>query len=207
MRSRGMRSSRSSVVSSRVSKVRRLRLLMPIRGVLSASARSSSAASCASTSTAMPSVVRDRLQLQHARGLERGDDQQDAIRARGARLVHLVRVDREVLAQHRQPAGGARLFHVLERALEKLLVGQHRQAGRAVALVARGDRGRIECLAQHAPARARFLDLGDDRRLARRRSCQRSAPAKSRAGCASAGLGAQRRQRLHALCARDFLRS
>ena len=48
-------------------------------------------------------------------------------------------------------------------------VGQHRQARRAVR--ARSDAAmaaRVEVCAQHALARARLLDLGDDRRLARR---------------------------------------
>ena len=53
-------------------------------------------------------------------------------------------------------------------ALEELHVGQHRQAGRAVLRVARGDRGRVEVLAQHALARAGLLDLGDDGGVAAR---------------------------------------
>ena len=62
-------------------------------------------------------------------------------------------------------AGRARRRQVFGRALEKGFVGEHRQARGAAALVARGDRRRVESGANHAAARARLLDFGDDRRL------------------------------------------
>ena len=46
-------------------------------------------------------IVLGGLQLAHEPGLERGHDQQDAVRAGRARLVDLVGIDGEVLAQHR----------------------------------------------------------------------------------------------------------
>ena len=51
-------------------------------------------------------VERPRLaqQLEEVVGIERGDDQQDRVGPRGRRLVELVGVDDEVLAQHRQVA-------------------------------------------------------------------------------------------------------
>src|SRR5690606_15883196 len=83
-----------------------------------------------------------------------------------ARLVHLVRVDDEVLAQHRQRTGSARLAQVAVAALEEIDVGEHRQAGGAAGLVAAGDRGGVEIGPDQPLGRARLLDLGDDRRLA-----------------------------------------
>ena len=56
-------------------------------------------------------------------------------------------------------------------ALEKITVGQHGEAGSAVALVALGDFGRVEIGAQQPLARTRFLDFGDDRRLTRSNTC------------------------------------
>ena len=106
---------------------------------------------------------RHRLQIGHLRVVQAGGDQQDAVRAHRARLKDLVLVDHEVLAQHRQRAGGTRLLQILGAALEVLQVGQHAQAGRAVARVARGDLGRAEVGADHALARAGLLDLGDHR--------------------------------------------
>ncbi|MCY1379278.1 hypothetical protein D9M69_669830 [compost metagenome] len=58
-------------------------------------------------------------------------DQQDAVGTQYARLVHLIGVDREVLAQHGQRACLARLLQVVVGALEEVDVGHHRQAGRA----------------------------------------------------------------------------
>ena len=64
--------------------------------------------------------------------LERRDDQQDAVGAQGPRLVHLIGVDHEVLAQHRQRTGRARRLQVGIGALKEVRVGEHRQAGRAI---------------------------------------------------------------------------
>jgi hypothetical protein len=87
----------------------------------------------------------------------------------------------------RQIAGGTRCLQVRRRALEKLTIGQHRQTCRAMPLITGGDLGRAKVGAQDASRRAGLLDLGDHRRLARRRFASRIAPRKSRAaGCRSA---------------------
>ena len=52
---------------------------------------------------------------------ERPHDQQDGIGADRRRLVELVGVDDEILAQDRQVAGGARGAQVIERAAEMRL--------------------------------------------------------------------------------------
>ena len=83
-------------------------------------------------------LVQQVLQL---RQLERGDDQQDRVGARRGRLVELVRVDDEVLAQHGSVRRGARRAQVVERAAEVERLGQHRQRGRAAALVGAHDVG------------------------------------------------------------------
>jgi len=133
-------------------------------------------------------LLRGRFQRQHAGLFQRRDDQQDAVRAPRARLGHLILVDDEVLAQHRQPAGRARHAQVLGCALEELPVGQHAEAGRAVARIAGRYRGRIEILAQHALGRRGLLHLGDDGRAA------------------SGDGGAQRATEVAQVCARARLR-
>src|SRR5690606_9146307 len=57
------------------------------------------------------------LQLRRA---QRSGDEQDAIGAQGSGGNNLVGVDNEVLAQHRQRAGGTRLTQVVVAALEIL---------------------------------------------------------------------------------------
>ena len=122
--------------------------------------------------------LRRGLEVGQLRVVEDRRDQQDAVGADRARLVDLVGVDDEVLAQHRQLAGtrapargsSARPGRSARRSAP---TGRPRRAR-----VARGDLGRHEALAQHALARARLLDLGDHRGAARRRSCA-AAPRRS----------------------------
>ncbi|CPL46548.1 Uncharacterised protein [Bordetella pertussis] len=106
------------------------------------------------------------FQVAQLRRRQRRDDEQDAVRAHGARRNDLVGIDDEVLAQHGQRAGRARTAQVVVRALEELHVGQHRQAGRAMHGIGRRDLGRVEVFAQHALGRRGFLDFRDDARLA-----------------------------------------
>ena len=84
-----------------------------------------------------------------------------AVGTPGARLVDLVGLEHEVLAQHRQLGGVARRGQELRRALEGRRVGQHGEAGRAARLVGAGQRRRVEIRADQALRRARLLDLGD----------------------------------------------
>jgi len=57
---------------------------------------------------------------------------------------------------------------MLRAALKELLVGQHRQAGRAMSRVARGDPGGSKSSRSTPFARTGLLDLRDHRRLAGR---------------------------------------
>ena len=98
----------------------------------------------------MPDFARERSKLAQPGIVQRRDDQQDAIRAQGARFIDLIRVDGEILAQHRQRAGGAGLLQMFIGTLEKIAVGEHRQAGGAMALVALGDFGGVKIGAQQA---------------------------------------------------------
>src|SRR5690606_37654230 len=93
------------------------------------------------------------------------DDQQDAVSADHARLVDLVGVDDEVLAQHRQGAGVAGFAQEAVAALEKINIGEDRQARRAARLIAAGNRGRVEILADQALGRAGLFHLGTARRF------------------------------------------
>ena len=72
---------------------------------------------------------------------QRADHEQHGVGAGHLRLVELVRVDREVLAQDRQLGGGARLAQVGQRAAEVGLLGEDRDGGRAAALVGEHDLG------------------------------------------------------------------
>ena len=67
-----------------------------------------------------------------------------------AAFDHLVGVDDEILAQHRQAGGGARRDQILVAALEIGRVGQHREAGRAARLIGAGEGGGIEIGADQA---------------------------------------------------------
>ena len=77
-------------------------------------------------------LVLDRAQLLV---VERADDQQHRVGPVDSRLVELVGVDDEVLAEDRQVAGLTGGAEVLERAAEAPLLGQDRERGGAAALV------------------------------------------------------------------------
>ena len=109
-------------------------------------------------------LLGERRQVRQCRRCQGGDDEQHAVRAEGPRLEHLVGVDDEVLAQHRQAARTAGRLEMAVRALEIALVGEHREAGGAGPLVGRGDGRRVEVPANHAGARRGALDLRDHRR-------------------------------------------
>ena len=105
-------------------------------------------------------------QLGQSRVVERGDDQQNAIGAEQARFVHLPGVDQEILAQHRQAAGRTRFLQIRVATLEKIHIGEHRQASGAAGLVTAGNLAGAKIRANHALARAGFLDFGDNGRSA-----------------------------------------
>ena len=151
-------------ICKQVAKVRKSRLLMPSRRGETVSAMSSSRRSWTSTSTSKPVSLGKRRQVRQCRRRPRGDDEQYAVRAEGPRLEHLVGVDDEVLAQHRQAARTAGSLEMAVRPLEIALVREHREAGRASPLVGRGDGRRVEVPANHAGAGRGALDLRDHRR-------------------------------------------
>ena len=75
------------------------------------------------------------VQLAQVAIVEAFGDQQHRIGAGGAGFVNLIRVENEILSQHRQPHGGANLLQIEQAALEERAVGQHAQATGAVPLV------------------------------------------------------------------------
>lgn len=82
--------------------------------------------------------------------------------APAARASHLVLVDDEVLAQHRQRHRVADGVDVGEVAAEELAVGEAADRGRSRFPVTSGDGHRIEVLADDPRGRALLLHLGDD---------------------------------------------
>src|SRR6056297_4347931 len=139
-----------------------------------------------------------RLRVRHAR-----HDDEDAIRAPGARLGHLVGIVHEILAQHRQVAGGARLSQVVRRALETRAVGQHRQAGGTARRIGLRQRGGVEIFADQALRGARLLDLGDEAVPGLAGLQER--PGKGAHGRRVAGLGLDLLDRLRRLRRGDLL--
>ena len=79
-----------------------------------------------------------------------GQHDQDGVGAPGARLVDLIRIEHEILAQGRQGGGRARLRQKFRRALEGRPVGQHREAGGAARFIGARQRRRIEIGADQA---------------------------------------------------------
>ena len=108
------RAAASSVVSSDTSKVLQVAVVDAHQRRLELAARAPvRRASCTSTSTAM-----SRLRAIASRSVICASSRQAAISnmavgAHGARLVDLVRVHHEILAQHRQLAGGTGLLEVV----------------------------------------------------------------------------------------------
>src|SRR5580704_16494061 len=107
-----------------------------------------------------------RFELGRAGVVDRGHDDQNAVGATSTRLGHLIRIVHEILAQHRQRHGAARRAQMIEMALERRRVGQHRKAGGAACFVGLGQRRRIEVVANKALRRARLLDLRNQRKIA-----------------------------------------
>ena len=98
--------------------------------------------------------------------VERVHDDQDAVRAMGAGFEHLVGVEHEILAQHRQAGRRARRDHEVEMALEGGRVGQNRQARRAAGLVSLCQCRRIKIGANETLRRRGLLHFRDQRVVA-----------------------------------------
>ena len=172
-----------SVVARSVAKVLRSRLLMPISWRIELQA---------------PGRARPRHALRRARPCRGHARRRPSSRAiasstaammmrmqsapQRARLDHLIGIEHEVLAQHRQLRRRARRGQIFGGALERGRVGQHREAGGAARFIGAGERRRIEIGADQALRRARLLDLGDQREVAMRDAAHCSASAKGRTG-------------------------
>ncbi len=104
-------------------------------------------------------------QLAHLVIIQRRDDQQDGVRTDSPGFDHLVGVHREILAQYRQLAGRACLLQVAVSPLEKVDIGEYRQAARAAGLVTGGNLTRLEIRANHPLAGGGLLHFRDHRRL------------------------------------------
>ena len=142
-----MRTSNSNVRRVSTSSVRRSRLLIPMiagRTGSIASAASSSRSSWTSTSALSPSPLASAMQRGQLAGRQRGDDQEDRVGPGRRRLVHLVGVDDEVLAQQRQGAGAARGARDRRASRRSSAFGEDRERRGAAPLVGprRRPRGR-----------------------------------------------------------------
>ena len=147
---------------------------------------------------------RRRFEFCGASVIDRGHDDEDAIGAVSARLRHLIGVVHEILAQHRQRTAPRACAQMIETALERRRVGQHRKAGGAACLIGRCQRGRIEIAADQALRRARLLDLGDQRIVAGMEPPFDRAH-ESRAGGRGCRFAFEHRQRALPLRLRDLL--
>ena len=136
--------------------------------------------------------------------VERGHDDQDAVRAMGAGFHHLIGVEQKILAQHRQVGRRARRDHEVEMALERGRVGQDRQAGRAAGLIGLGKRRRIEIGADQSLRGRGLFHLRDQRVVAARKLFpDRTQEATRRRGRLGAGFDLG--QRMRPLGGGDFL--
>ena len=89
-------------------------------------------------------IRRRCFQLCSLRVRNAGHNDQNAICTQCTRLGHLIGVIHEILAQHRQLAGRARLGQKRFCALKTWGIRQYAQAGRAARLIGLSQRGRIE---------------------------------------------------------------
>ena len=105
-------------------------------------------------------------QVGHVLVAEDRRDQQGGVGPGRPGLVELVGAEDEVLAEQGQVHHLAHLHQHLEAALEKRLVGEHRQTAGATGGIGTGDGLGVEILPDHPLAGAGLLHLGDHRRLA-----------------------------------------
>ena len=199
----GTKAAKRSLVASVVSKVFRLRLLMPMQPRFQAQRSRQLLLIVDLDEHVHAERERRRFEVRRAGIIDRGHDDEDAIGAGDARFGHLIGVVHEILAQHRQRAGRARRAKMIERALERRRIGQHRQTRRAAGLIGGRQRRRIEFFPDQSLRGARLFDFGDQRIIAHRAPAldrrQESARRARRLGFAF-----ERRQRAPALCRGDL---
>src|SRR5574337_374973 len=109
-----------------------------------------------------PEIVRGLVEGLGRLVVDRRHDDEDAVRAPGARLEHLIGIEHEILAQDGKRGRLTRFDQVLWRTLKGGEVGQNRDAGGAARLVGLGERRGVEVVANQAFGRARLLNLGDE---------------------------------------------
>ena len=128
--------------------------------------------------------------------VERRHDDQDAVGAVGAGLDHLIGIEHEILAQHRQICRRARRHHEIQMALERRRIRQHRKTRRAAGLIGSCQRRRIEIGADQSLRGRSLLHLGNQRIIAVRQLFpDRTHEAARRRGGPGAGLDVCKRMR------------
>ena len=95
--------------------------------------------------------------------VERCGDEQYGVGAHRPGVAHVEGADGEVLAQHRQGAGGPGRPQIIGSAAEEGLIGEHRQTGRTSGLVVGRHLSGIQCEVEIAAGGRAPLDLGDHR--------------------------------------------
>ena len=104
-------------------------------------------------------------QVPQAPGLKYADDQQDGVGTGRPRLVDLVGVHDEFLAQHRDAHHRAHGGQVGKRTAEELGIREHRDRRCTRAHVGERDRHRVVGFAQDPAGGRATLALGDHRRV------------------------------------------
>jgi len=112
--------------------------------------------------------TRAGFEFAHQSMVQRGDDQEHAIRAPVPCFIDLVRVDDEILAQRRNGAGRSGLFQIVGAALEKIHVRQYGEAGRAMRGIALCDLGGLKIFTKNALGRRGLFDFSNHACLAGR---------------------------------------
>ena len=109
-------------------------------------------------------LIRGLFDLLHRPVFQRGDDDQDCISPDRARLGDLPGIDHEILAQHRQCAGGAGGDQKVLVALKVGSIGQDREAGGSASRIGAGMVSGVKILADESLGRRCFLDFCDQRK-------------------------------------------
>ena len=94
---------------------------------------------------------------------QNGDDEQDGVCAPFDGFENLALINDEIFSQQGDFHGGADLAEIIERALEKLFVGQNGKAACACRFVFFGNFYRIKIFANDSGGRRRFFNFGNQR--------------------------------------------